>query len=61
MTGISLHVQWPLTFQSRGSFLKENNWFFITDQTSRPLSNLVFSTWGASATDVIFDDAKLLG
>jgi hypothetical protein len=25
MTGISLHVQWPLTSQSHGSFLKENN------------------------------------
>jgi hypothetical protein len=24
MTSISLHVQWPLTFQSHGSFLKEN-------------------------------------
>jgi hypothetical protein len=29
MTGISLHMQWPLTSQSRGSFLKENNWGFF--------------------------------
>jgi hypothetical protein len=28
MTGSSLHMQWPLTSQSHGSFLKENNCFF---------------------------------
>jgi hypothetical protein len=27
MTGISLHMQWPLTSQSHGSILKENNCF----------------------------------
>jgi hypothetical protein len=27
MTGISLHMQWTLTSQSLGSFLKENNCF----------------------------------
>jgi hypothetical protein len=36
MTGISFHMQWPLTSQSNGSFLKENNWFFITDKFPRP-------------------------
>jgi hypothetical protein len=34
-TGILLHMQWPLTSQSHDSFLKENNWFFVTDQTPR--------------------------
>jgi hypothetical protein len=29
MTWISLHVQWPLTSQLHGSFLKENNCFFL--------------------------------
>jgi hypothetical protein len=36
MTGISLHMQWPLTSQSHGTFLKEH-FFFVTDQTPRPL------------------------
>jgi hypothetical protein len=31
MTGVSLN--WPLTSQSHGSFLKENNCFFVTDLT----------------------------
>jgi hypothetical protein len=31
MAGISLHMQWPLTSQLHGSFLKENNWFFIDE------------------------------
>jgi hypothetical protein len=25
-TGISLHMQWPLTSQSQGSVSQENNW-----------------------------------
>jgi hypothetical protein len=29
MTGISLHMQWPLISQCRGSFLKENNCFIF--------------------------------
>jgi hypothetical protein len=33
MTGISLHMHWPLTLQSHGSIIKENNCFFVTDQT----------------------------
>jgi hypothetical protein len=33
MTSVSLHVQWPLASQLHGSILKENNCFFITDQT----------------------------
>jgi hypothetical protein len=37
MTGISLHMQWPLTSRSHGSFLKENNCVFVTDQTPHPL------------------------
>jgi hypothetical protein len=36
MTGISIHVQWPLTSQSNGNFLKENKWFVIMDQTPCP-------------------------
>jgi hypothetical protein len=36
MTGSSLHMQWPLTSQLQGSFLKENNCFFVTDQTPYP-------------------------
>jgi hypothetical protein len=35
MTGSSLHVQWPLTSQSHGSFLKENN-CFVMYQTPHP-------------------------
>jgi hypothetical protein len=35
MTSSSLHVQWPLTSQSHGSFLIENT-FFTTDQTPCP-------------------------
>jgi hypothetical protein len=31
MTSRTLHMQWPMTFQSHGSFLKENN-FFVTDK-----------------------------
>jgi hypothetical protein len=35
MTGISLHMQWPLTSQSHGSFLKDNYclFAFLADQT----------------------------
>jgi hypothetical protein len=33
MTGISLQMQWPLTSQLHGCFLKESNWLFVTDQT----------------------------
>jgi hypothetical protein len=29
MTSISLHMQWNLNLQSHGSFLTEDNWFFI--------------------------------
>jgi hypothetical protein len=36
MAGISLHMQWPLTSHSHGRFLKENNCFFVTDQTPCP-------------------------
>jgi hypothetical protein len=35
MTGISLHVQWPLTSQSHGGFLKENNWMRIAFRSRR--------------------------
>jgi hypothetical protein len=31
MTGISLHMLWPLTSQLHGSILKKNNCFFVTD------------------------------
>jgi hypothetical protein len=30
MTGISLHMQWPLASQSDGSFLKEDNCCFFS-------------------------------
>jgi hypothetical protein len=36
MTSISLHMQWPLTSQCMAVSLKENNWFFVTDQTPCP-------------------------
>jgi hypothetical protein len=29
MTGISWHMQWPLTSQSHGSILKANNYFLL--------------------------------
>jgi hypothetical protein len=38
MTGNSLHMQWPLTSQLHGSFLKENN-CFCYGSNSMPLSN----------------------
>jgi hypothetical protein len=34
MTGIFLHMQWPLTSQSHGSILKENNCFFCYGSNS---------------------------
>jgi hypothetical protein len=36
MTGISLHMQWPLTSQSHGNFSQRKQLFFVTDQTPRP-------------------------
>jgi hypothetical protein len=38
MTGISLHMQWPLTSQLHGSVSQREQLvvFFITDQTPRP-------------------------
>jgi hypothetical protein len=36
MTGISLHMQWPLTSQSHGSVSKRKISFFVTDQTPCP-------------------------
>jgi hypothetical protein len=45
MTGTSLHMQWPLTSQSHGSFLKENNWFLVMDQTPRPGQLLLLHFW----------------
>jgi Na+/glutamate symporter len=38
MTSISLHVQWPLTSQTHGSFLKEKNSFF------HYISNITYQT-----------------
>jgi hypothetical protein len=43
MTGISWHMQWPLTSQSHGSILKANNYFFIRDQTPRPEIENIFA------------------
>jgi hypothetical protein len=49
MTGISLHMQWPLTSQSHG---KENNWFFVTDQSPYPNFGNIFQTlWSAGKFD----------
>jgi hypothetical protein len=39
MTGISLHMQRPLTSQSHGSILKENN-FFCYGSNSTPFSGI---------------------
>jgi hypothetical protein len=45
LTGISLHMQLVLISQLHGSSLKENNWFFVTDQTphSSQKNHFVFS------------------
>jgi hypothetical protein len=40
MTSVCLHMQWPLTSQPHGSFLKENNWFFVTYETPHALIQL---------------------
>jgi hypothetical protein len=42
MTGISLHMQWPLTSLSRGSFSQREQLFFVTDQTP-PHNFFIFS------------------
>jgi hypothetical protein len=58
MAGISLHMQWPLTSQLHGSFLKESTLFFVTDQTPRP-GNLMFifcTYWFSSHQIVPFID-----
>jgi hypothetical protein len=40
MTSISLHMQWPLTSQLHGSFLKEHNClFFHNGSNFMPLSD----------------------
>jgi hypothetical protein len=44
MLGISFQMQWPLTSQFHGSFLKENKWYFIMNQTARP-----YPTWSLPA------------
>jgi hypothetical protein len=36
MTGISLHMQWPLTFQSHGSFSQREQLFFCYGSNSTP-------------------------
>jgi hypothetical protein len=36
MTGISLHIQWPLTSQLQGSVSQREQLFFVTEQTPRP-------------------------
>jgi hypothetical protein len=37
MTGISLHIQWPLTSQLHGSISqREQLFFFVTDLTPSP-------------------------
>jgi hypothetical protein len=36
-------MQWPLTFQSHGSFLIEKNWFFIADQTPLQTNQILLS------------------
>jgi hypothetical protein len=47
MTGISSHVQWPLTYQLHNSFSQREQLFFIVDQTSRPkvsITKLIFQS-----------------
>jgi uncharacterized membrane protein len=39
MTGISLHMQWPLTSQSHGSFSLREQLFFCYGSNSTPLSD----------------------
>jgi hypothetical protein len=39
MTGISLHMQWPLTSQSHGSFSQREQLVFCYSSNSTPLSN----------------------
>jgi hypothetical protein len=50
MTGISLHMQWPLTSQSHGIVLKENNCFFITNHAIIQLHTYI----GVSLLNFIF-------
>jgi hypothetical protein len=44
MTDTPLHMKCPMTLQAYGRFLKENNFFFITDQTPRPTLPDLFSS-----------------
>jgi hypothetical protein len=53
MTSISLHMQWPLTSQSQVSSLKENNWFFVTDQTPCPFFDKI-NTYLTSAHYILY-------
>jgi hypothetical protein len=54
MTGISLQMQWPLT---HSSFLKWNNWFFVTDQTPRLNSFYLTTTLaGFDLTTFVMND-----
>jgi hypothetical protein len=34
-------MQWPLTSQSHDSILKQNNWFFVMDQTPRQIDHVM--------------------
>jgi hypothetical protein len=45
MIGISLHVQWPLTSHSHGSYLKGKIGVFVTGQTPRSIFEWIFSWW----------------
>jgi hypothetical protein len=44
MSGISLNMQWPLTSQSHGCFLKENNYFFLHRSNSMRMGDCLLWT-----------------
>jgi hypothetical protein len=62
MTGISLHMQWPLTSQPHGSVSQREQLFcfFVTDQTPRPYLTVVHSLVGV-LLQVLDDEAVLEG
>jgi hypothetical protein len=57
MTGISLQMQWPLTSQFHGIFLKES--FFVTHLTPRPWANVMILTiWAKVGEKIVVFDLK---
>jgi hypothetical protein len=58
MTGIFLHMQWPLTSQSRGSFRKESNFFLVRIKLHAQLS-IFLETGGHPIVIEELTDAQL--